>query len=411
MSPSTANRRALGVLALCTGLNVIARGIGESFAIFLLPIAREFDTERAALTGVYSTFMLMVGLMSPLAGYAHDRLGPRRCYGAGLLLFGGACSLAGTMSALWQMYLLVGVIAAIGSSLIGAVPASSLVSRWFGPRLPSAMSVLSAALGTGMLVFAPATQWLVDHLGWRGAYQAFGALLLALCLPVLLLPWRHIAAGSPDVIAATARRQGGSVAWTIARALRTPVFWALFGVLFFTSITTYTISVQLVAYLVESGIPPLRAAAIFGAVGMVSIVGMMGSGVLAQRFGERTVATVSYTGTIAGIGVLALLQSTPSAAAIGAFLLLFGTMQGSRGPLVAVLSARHFAGGGMGRVYGSVLLGMGTGAAIGSWASGFLYDLTGGYRAGFLLAAAAAACGLMLFWTVRGLSGRTAEAR
>ena len=81
MSPSTANRRALGVLALCTGLNVIARGIGESFAIFLLPIAREFDTERAALTGVYSTFMLMVGLMSPLAGYAHDRLGPRRCYG------------------------------------------------------------------------------------------------------------------------------------------------------------------------------------------------------------------------------------------------------------------------------------------------------------------------------------------
>ncbi len=401
------NRQALGVLALCTSLNLIARGVGESFAIFLLPIAREFGTDRAALTGVYSTYMLVFGLMSPLAGFAHDRLGPRRCYGAGLLLFGGAFVLAGAMTALWQLYVLVGAVGAVGAALIGTVPASSLVSRWFRARLPSAMSVLSAAMGTGMLVFAPTTQWLIDHFGWRGAYQAFGALLLALFLPIVLLPWRVIAAGSPEVLAAAARRAGGNTTWTIPRALRTSVFWALTGVLFFTSITTYTISVQLVAYLIESGIAPLRAASIFGLVGMVSIVGMMGSGVLAQRFGERAVATVSYSGTIVGIGVLALVQASPSTVLIGAFLLLFGTMQGTRGPLVAVLSARNFAGGGMGRVYGSVLLGMGVGAAIGSWASGTLYDITGGYRAGFLLAAAAAACGLLLFWTVKGLSGRT----
>jgi MFS family permease len=401
------NRQALGVLALCTSLNLIARGVGESFAIFLLPIAREFGTDRAALTGVYSTYMLMFGLMSPLAGFAHDRLGPRRCYGAGLLLFGGAYVLASTMTALWQLYVLVGIVGAVGAALIGTVPASSLVSRWFRARLPSAMSVLYAAMGTGMLAFAPTTQWLIEHFGWRGAYQAFGALLLALFLPIVLLPWRSIAAGSPEVLAATALRAGGNITWTIPRALRTSVFWALSGVLFFTSITTYTISVQLVAYLIESGITPLRAASIFGLVGMVSIVGMMGSGVLAQRFGERAVATVSYSGTIIGIGVLALVQSSPTAVLIGAFLLLFGTMQGTRGPLVAVLSARNFAGGGMGRVYGSVLLGMGVGAAIGSWASGMLYDLTGGYHAGFLLAAAAAACGLLLFWTVKGLSGRT----
>ncbi len=404
---AAANRRALSVLALCAGLNLIARGIGETFAIFLLPIAREFGADRAALTGVYSTYMLTLGLMSPLAGFAHDRFGPRLGYGAGLLLFGTACALAGAMTALWQLYLLVGIAGAVGSALIGAVPASSLVSRWFRARLPSAMSVLATALGSGMLVFAPATQWLIDHLGWRGAYHAFAVLLLALFVPMMLLPWRRIAAGAPDVVAAAAaaQRTSGGRDWTIARALRTGVFWALFGVIFLTSITTYAISVQLVAYLIESGITPLRAASIFGAVGMVSIVGMMGSGVLAQRFGERAVATVSYTGTIAGIGVLALLQAGPSTTLIGAFLLLFGTMQGTRGPLVAVLTARNFAGGGMGRVYGSVLLGMGTGAAIGSWASGTLYDLTGGYRAGFLLAAAAAACGLLLFWTVNGLSG------
>ena len=47
------------------------------------------------------------------------------------------------------------------------VPASTLVSRWFGGRLPTAMAVLSAAMGTGMLAFAPLAQWLIDRVGWR----------------------------------------------------------------------------------------------------------------------------------------------------------------------------------------------------------------------------------------------------
>ena len=35
-----------------------------------------------------------------------------------------------------------------------------------------------------------------DHLDWRGAYQCFGAVVLLLLLPLLLLPWRRFAAGS-----------------------------------------------------------------------------------------------------------------------------------------------------------------------------------------------------------------------
>lgn len=405
MRTSPEQRAALGVLALCTLMNTLSRGIGESFAIFLLPITREFGADRASITGVYSTFVLVVGLMSPLVGVTVDRLGARLCYGLGLTLFASAYALAGAMTELWQMYLLIGVLSAVGSTLIGAVPASSLVSRWFGARLPSAMGALSAALGTGMLIVAPLVQALVEHGGWRSAYRAMGACLFVLLAPLLLLlPWKRISAGAPDVVAAAARRAGAQVAWTVGRALRTPIFWALSGVMFFTSITTYTINVQLVACLVEAGFKPLEAATVFGLVGMLSIVGMLGAGVLAERFGERWVATLSYGATILGIGVLALASRFPSGLLIGVFVLLFGTMQGSRGPLVAVLAARNFPGA-MGRVYGMVLVNVGAGAGIGSWASGTLYDLTGAYYAGFLLAAVCAVAGLGVFWTVRSLSG------
>ncbi len=400
-------RTAVGVLALCALMNMLSRGVGESFAVFLLPISREFGTDRAALTGVYSAYMLIVGLMSPFAGMAIDRLGPRICYGMGLLLFGAAYALAGYSQSLWHMYLLIGGLSAMGSSLIGSVTASGLVSRWFRTRLPTAMGILAASLGTGMLLVAPLMQAIVERWGWRQAYTGLGMSAMALVLPLMLLPWKRIAAGSPEVLEATATRASTQAAWTVLRALRTKTFWALSGVMFFTSITTYTIIVQLVASFIDAGISPLRSATMFGLVGMVSIAGMMGAGVLAERFGERAVATLSYSSTILGIGVLSLIMSHPEQWLLTLFVLLFGTMQGSRGPLVAVLAARHYPGA-MGRVYGMVMMSSGVGAAVGSWASGHLFDLTHSYQAGYALAATSAACGLSIFWLVRQMDGKNA---
>jgi MFS family permease len=405
-SQVAANRAALGVLMMCTVISAISRGVGESFAIFLLPIAREFQTDRAALTGIYSAYMVALGVMSPIAGTIFDRLGARLCYSVGLAVFGGACLLASQVSALWQLYLLTGLGGAIGASMIGMLPASSLVSRWFQKKLSTAMGVISASMGVGLLVFSPIVQSLVAQRGWRGAYQVLGLMLLAVLALIQFLPWRRIAAGAPEIAAARKQQAADGQAWTVSRALRTPVFWALFGVMFCTSVSTFAVSVQLVAYLIESGLPPLQAASIYGLVGMVSIVGTFLAGSLADRIGEMRVAIISYGSTIAGVAALAALGSSHAMAMVAAFVVLFGTMQGSRGPLVAVLSARNFAGGRQTGIYGAVLFGMGMGGALGSWGSGALYDLTGGYYGGFALSAAGAACGLLLFVTVPGLRGQ-----
>jgi len=388
-------------------ISLVSRGVGETFAIFLLPISREFNVDRAALTGIYSVYMLGLGFVAPVAGMIFDRLGARICYALGLGLYGLACELAASATALWQLYVLVGFGCAIGASMIGMVPASSLVSRWFAARLPTAMGILSASLGTGIFLFAPLAQSLIDRLGWRGAYSTLGWGIFVAMAIVLVLPWGRISAGSPDVMRArqAASSAVGATEWNLPRALRTPVFWALFAVMFFTSLSTYAVMVQVVAYLVESGMTPLRAAAVFGAVGMVSIAGMIGAGMLAERIGEVKVAMISYGSTIAGTATLAAVSLSDTTTMVTMFVLLFGTMQGSRGPLVATLSARNFAGGRQSGIYGGILFGMGTGGALGSWGSGALFDLTGNYLSGFALSAAGAACGLILFLTVPGLGG------
>jgi MFS family permease len=396
-------RTALGVLAVCTALNFLSRGVSDAYAVFLLPLEQEFGADRATLTGVYSVYMLVHGIAAPAVGMAFDRLGPRIVYAGGLACYGIAYMLAGSIGALWQLYALAGIAGGMAAAAIGMVPASGLVSRWFRARLPTAMGILYASLGTGLLLFAPITQWLIDALGWRGAYRVLGVCLLLMLPPLLLLPWRKMAAGHPDYGGSGIRRTAQGAAWTLSQAMRTTPFWALFGVMFVTSLSTYAVNVQVVAYLVGIGFTPLEAASVYGLVGMLSVVGMLGAGVAAGRFGERAVATFAYACSIAGIAALALLQSTPSLVLLGAFVALFGTVAGSRGPLVAVLSARLFSGGGMGAIYGAIVLGLGLGGAAGSWGAGALHDLTGGYGAGFALGASGAVAGIALFWTVPAL--------
>jgi MFS family permease len=85
------------------------------------------------------------------------------------------------------------------------------------------------------------------------------------------------------------------------------------------------------------------------------------------------------------------------------FVLFFGLMQGARGPIIVALVAVLFSGGGVGAIYGTLSLAMGLGAAIGSWSSGLLYELTGSYVASFLLAIGGCLAGLSTFWLVRSL--------
>jgi MFS family permease len=137
---------------------------------------------------------------------------------------------------------------------------------------------------------------------------------------------------------------------------------------------------------------------------MLSLIGNASIAPLLDRFGQRVSITLSYLGTIAGILCLAALPANPTLFLVYGWALLFGINQGTRGPIISTLTATLFAGGGVGRIYGTIALGMGCGAATGSLLSGILHDLTGAYLVSFVFAAASAAFGMATFWTVPLLS-------
>ena len=400
-----AARRFLAtLLALTFVMNMVARGVTETFAVFLLPVQQGLGLSRTEITLTYSVFMLAYGAFAPFAGQLIDRFGARATYGFGLASLGLGYVLAGSAAELWQYLLCVGVLGGLGSASLGMIAASALLSRWFTSRIGTIVSIPYAAIGAGMLILPPLTQFMLASTDWRTAHRLLGIGVLILLPLILLAPLKRITAGSPEWQELRARSSAAAEGpWTVTTAIRTGAFWGLFAAYLFTSVAAYSVLPHSVAYLIEEGFNPLVAATMFGFTGMLSVFGILSVGWLSDRFGRLRTATFSYLSTVVGIAALMLVSVWPSLVLVYAFVLFFGLMQGARGPIIIALVARLFPGGGVGTIYGTLSLAMGLGASLGSWSSGLLYEWTGSYIASFAVAITAALLGLSIFWGARSL--------
>ena len=399
MDNRTAGRTALAVLGLCFVLTVLSRGLNESFTVFLLPISQDFGWDRAEVISIYSLSALTSGLAAPWIGRLFDHSGPRTVYGLGLLLLGASFSIAAHAQQLWQFQVLIGIGIGLAAACLGTVTSALLLARWFGPRLPTAMAVIFSAMGAGTLLALPASQLLIDSFGWRGAYQILGGLALALLVPIFFLPWQRFAAGSPHVPRHAAVDQSGQ-AWTLGSAMRHHAFWALFSTFFFTAVGIFAITAQAVAYLIDAGFPPLQAATAWGFSGALLLVGMMLVSWLDGVIGRVRSILFSYSLTISGIVMLYYLARFPNWWLLAGFVVCFGSMQGSRGPLITATAMQIFRGERVGTIFGTISIGSGLGAALGSWSGGLIHDWTGGYDAVIGFALVSIIAGMMPFLVV-----------
>ena len=390
---------SLFVLFYCLALTSISRGAGETFAVFLLPLSSHFSWDRASVSSIYSIYMVCLGIGSLLSGLSFDKYGPRFNYMVGLGILSIAYGLLDSLSSIWQFYIFLGILGGLGASMVGVIPAQSLVSRWFDKNLGTALSIAYAGQGLGVLIMAPLSQISIDHFGWQASYKYISYVFIILLIIASFLPWKKISSGSKDNPRKTnnGKATGGI---SLKEAIFTKTFWGFFFIFCFTAIGIFGISLHVVAYLVFVGLSEVEAAFSFGIAGILNFIGMVLTGLAADRYPRHLVATVSYALSFMAIFSLAMMQFYTSIIFLILFIIGFGLSAGARGPIITTLMAEIFAGKGLASIYGATNLGQGIGAATGAFLAGFLFDLTGGYNFGFLLCSIFTFCGAVLFWTI-----------
>jgi MFS family permease len=381
---------------------VVVYGIWYSYSVFLVALVREFGWSRSLVAGAFSVFILIHGGLGPPTGWLARRFGPRRLFLAGALVMGTGLTLTAQARTWWHLYVTFSGVTAIGMSLAGWVPAVVLIQGWFPHRFATAMGIASAGIGVGILGMTPLAQLLIDRWGWEWAFRVEAILVLAWLVPATRWLIRDPPGfGTGESPSANGRATGAHRGcWTLAASARTWRFWGVAAFYFSGNFATQMLMIHQVAYLVDHGVPAMVAAVVGGAVGLVSIGGKVGWGVLSDRAGREIACTLAFGCVAAAIGTLVLAGRYPASLAPFVYAVLIGLGYAVLSPVFPAVASDLFAGPGFSTIYGTLYAVICLGLAAGAWSAGKIFDLTGSYAAALWCALGMALITPAIVWVV-----------
>ena len=365
---STRWLRALVVLTSFLALFAIV-----GIALYGLPffydfMVRDFGWSRAQVTSGNALSKLVVGpVFGFLAGWLVDRFGPRRLMIAGIVMAGVALIGLGAIRSLAGFYLFY-LFNALGYVCGGPLPNQVLLSRWFTGGRGRAMGVAYLGIGIGGAVVPFLAVWLTRAVGWQGALQGLGLLIIATALPMALFVRESPASTT-------------STTFTTSAVLHRPAFYLLLLGSMCSIAAVGGTNQHLKLFLsLDQGYSQTAAARVASLVLVSSLVGRLGMGWLADRIPKKYVMLLIYLLVACAIPVLFL---TGTRAAIYIFAVVFGIGLGGEYMVIPLMAAELFGVRVLGRVMGIVLTADGVGEAVAPWLVGRMRDAAGSYASGF----------------------------
>jgi EmrB/QacA subfamily drug resistance transporter len=162
-------RRQLVLMICCCSLFVV--GLDNTIVNLALPsIQRDLDASVTSLQWTIDAYTLTLASLLMLSGSTADRIGRRRVFRTGLLLFSAGsllCSIAPTAGALVGFR----VLQAVGGSMLNPVAMSIIVNVFTEPRERArAIGIWGGVTGLSMAAGPVLGGLLVDAVGWRSIF-------------------------------------------------------------------------------------------------------------------------------------------------------------------------------------------------------------------------------------------------
>lgn len=181
---SPAQLRTL-LIVLCAALALVVAG-NSALAIALPDIAEDLSADQSQLTWIIDAYALTFAALLLTAGLAADRVGRRTILVIGLAIF-GAANLASAFSPDPEWFVALRAVAGIGAAAVFPVTLSALVDAYPEERRTFAIGVWSGVSSAGAVLGTIVAGLLLEVFWWGSVQLLFGAVALALIVPVLFL--------------------------------------------------------------------------------------------------------------------------------------------------------------------------------------------------------------------------------
>ncbi|MER5542949.1 MFS transporter [Streptomyces sp. NPDC002589] len=196
--PELSHRRRLLVLAICCMSLLIVSLDNTVLNVALPSMQRDLDTTTSGLQWTIDAYTLVLASLLMLAGSTADRIGRKKVFMAGLVVFSVGsllCSIAPSLSLL----VVFRMVQAIGGSMLNPVAMSIITNTFTDARERArAIGVWGAVVGISMAAGPLVGGLLVQSVSWRSIFW----MNLPVGLAALLLTLRFV----PESRAPKARR-------------------------------------------------------------------------------------------------------------------------------------------------------------------------------------------------------------
>ncbi|MFF7384157.1 DHA2 family efflux MFS transporter permease subunit [Streptomyces griseoluteus] len=183
--PELSHRRRMLVLSICCMSLLIVSLDNTALNVALPSMQRELHATTSGLQWTIDAYTLVLASLLMLAGSTADRIGRKRVFMAGLVIFTAGsllCSLAPNL----ELLVVFRMVQAVGGSMLNPVAMSIITNTFTDPRERArAIGVWGAVVGISMAAGPLAGGLLVESVGWRSIFWVnlpvgLAALLLTL---------------------------------------------------------------------------------------------------------------------------------------------------------------------------------------------------------------------------------------
>lgn len=291
---------------------------------------------------------------------------------------------------LWQLYALcivAGFVVVAGTRLLVSV----IISNWFTLKRGLAVSIALSGSGVGGVLLSPATSAMIEASGWRDAFLLLAVVCLAASLPLVIFTFRtrpsDIGLAPYGVGQVEQRKQDRSpdapvtvsVGWKVLR--KNAGFWMLVvgfvmmgvvnGAVITNSIANMTSVTLDGVEVVTGGHSTMWAGSVWSFYLALVIVMKVLLGAIYDRFGMEA-GTILGTLTSMAAGVALCFPATDAGPILAVVFFSFATCMGTVAPPIMV--SKEYGKKDLGTVTGIVTAFEMFGAAVGSVASGLMFD-------------------------------------